>query len=98
MARMKHGCTADPQASAPVNSRLPPGMFWPLGIYYSEDGGEWLVRDYAGQSGRFCVHGPWTADTLASFKTMAEACAFIVERAGAGSWEYRIKTGSETRR
>jgi hypothetical protein len=95
---MKHGCTAVPGESAPVSSKLPPGMFYPLGIYLSEDGGEWLVRDHCGQSGRFCVIGPWTTDTMASFKTMAEACVFIVERAGAGSWEYRIKTGSEARR
>jgi len=67
--------------------------FYPLGIYFSDDGGEWLIRDYAGQSGRFCVIGPWTVDTLASFRTMAEACSFVEERAGEGSWRYRIDAG-----
>lgn len=79
----------------PVDSVLPPGMFYPLAVYLSGDGGEWLVRDYAGQSGRFCVVGPWTTDTLASFRTMVEACAFVLDRAGAGSWERRTTDGSE---
>lgn len=95
---MKQGTQRNLLTTPPVNSRLPPGMFYPLAVYLSGDGGEWVVRDYAGQSGRFCVIGPWTTDTLASFRTMAEACAFVLGRAGAGSWEYRIKNGSEARR
>lgn len=62
-------------------------MFRPLAVYLSDDGGEWVVRDYAGQSGRFCVIGPWTVDILASFKTLSESRAFIENRAGAGSWQ-----------
>lgn len=95
---MKHETQSVPDGTPPVDSKLPPGMFYPLGIYLSADGGEWLVRDYAGQSGRFCVIGPWSADTMASFKTADDACAFIEMRAGAGFWQYRIKTGEGSRR
>jgi hypothetical protein len=95
---MKQGTQRDIPGTAPVDSKLPPGMFYPLGVYLSDDGGEWLIRDHCGQSGRFCVIGTWTCDTLASFKTLDEACAFIIERAGAGSWQHRIKNGSEARR
>jgi hypothetical protein len=69
--------------------KLPPGFYRPLAVYRSSTGGEWVVRDYAGQSGRFCVIGTWTVDIMASFKTLDEACTFIEWRAGAGSWEYR---------
>lgn len=61
--------------------------FVPIAVYYTTDGGEWLVRDYAGQSGRFCVLGPYTTDIMASFKTLKEAKAMIEARAGDGTWE-----------
>ena len=75
--------------SARPGPRLPGRMFAPLGVYITDDGGEWLIRDHAGQTGRFCVIGPWTCDILASFRAMSEACGFIEKRAGDGSWEYR---------
>ena len=62
-------------------------FFSPLGVYMTDDGGEWLIRDYAGQSGRFCVIGPYTVDIMGSFKTMKEARKFIEWRAGTGSWQ-----------
>lgn len=68
------------------STSLPRGMFRPVSVYVSEDGGEWVVRDYAGQSGRFCVIGPWTVDVLASFPKLYEAHDFIEKRAGKGKW------------
>jgi hypothetical protein len=62
-------------------------VFHPLAVFYSADGAEWLVRDYAGQRGRFCVVGPYTVDTMGSFRTLAQARSFIEERAGTGTWE-----------
>lgn len=70
--------------AAHVTSR---SWFFPLAVYNATDGAEWLVRDYAGQSGRFCVIGPHTIDILASFKTLKEAKAFVVERSAPGEWE-----------
>jgi hypothetical protein len=86
---MKHGCTADPSAAVTLSSVLPRGMFRPVSVYLSDDGGEWVVRDYAGQSGRFCVIGPYTVDALASFPKLYEAHDFIMERAGKGRWLHR---------
>lgn len=64
------------------------GFYIPLAVYMTDDGGEWTVRDYAGQSGRFVIYGTWTADILASFRTLEGAKEFIVERAGTGKWEW----------
>lgn len=72
-----------------TGAKLPRGWFIPLSVYYSDDGGEWVVRDYAGQHGRFCVIGPWTVDIVASFRTVQAANDFIEQRAGKGRWEVR---------
>ena len=86
---MKHETQSNSETGAPVDSdRLPPGFYYPLAVYHPDSGGEYVVRDYAGQSGRFCVVGTWTVDILASFKTLGAACAFIVDRAGAGLWTF----------
>jgi hypothetical protein len=79
----------NPEARALGESKLPRGMFRPVSVYVSDDGGEYLVRDYAGQSGRFCVIGPWTVDVLASFPKLHEAHDFIEKRAGKGRWWVR---------
>lgn len=96
-SEMKHGTQRSIRGKPPVDSKLPklpPGFYYPLAVYMSHDGGEYCVRDYAGQSGRFCVIGPYTVDIMGSFKTLAEACAFIEKRAMGGSWQYRISDGS----
>lgn len=67
--------------------------FVPIAVYYTTDGGEWLVRDYAGQSGRFCVIGPYTVDILVSCKSLREAKRFVEERADEGAWEKSEATG-----
>lgn len=89
MRGKERGTQSVPGEGAPVDSELPRGFFRPVSVYYSDDGGEWVVRDYAGQSGRFCVIGPWTVDILASFRKVHEAEDFIVWRAGKGRWAVR---------
>jgi hypothetical protein len=86
---MKHETQPVSGEGAPVDSELPRGFFRPVSVYFSDDGGEWVVRDYAGQSGRFCVIGPWTIDILASFLKLHEAHDFIEKRAGKGQWWHR---------
>lgn len=58
----------------------------PLAVFYSNDGGEWWIRDYAGQSGRFCVIGPYTVDILASYRTLKEAKTHVEKFGGPGFW------------
>jgi len=50
---------------------VPKKWFVPVAVFMSADGGEYCVSPpYAG---RYRVFGPWTCDTVASFKREAEA-------------------------
>jgi hypothetical protein len=61
-------------------------FFLPRAVYLTDDGGEWLVRDYAGQSGRFCVIGPWTVDVVSSHRSLEKAKAAVEEHGSPGAW------------
>jgi hypothetical protein len=63
-----------------------PRFFVPLAVFMTDEGGEVLIRDYAGQSGRFCVIGPYTRDIMFSARSALEARYYVETRFGPGTW------------
>jgi len=57
--------------------------FTPEAVYLTADGGEFLIRK---QAGGFHVVGPWTADPLGCWPTLAAARCALVVVAGDGEW------------